>query len=114
MKKAVNYFKGILYSSIIISIITTLICYILNIKNFNLVILSDYFFIEGIVIIILGAVSKILSWSIHKKHSLNRFKGDENSLIEAKYKLNNLFKILGVVGILQILVSLILAMIVIS
>lgn len=106
--------KRSLIYSIIITILTIIIAFIMNIKSLNKMVLSNYFFIISNIILLIAAISRIISWSIHKKSALKRYKdevGRENDIIDAKYKLKIISNSFFIIGTIQIIIALIFAIV---
>lgn len=103
--------RSILYSMIIVFLVI-IFAYIMNVKNTNKVIISNYFFIVSSIILTLASISRIISWSIHKKHALNKYKSEkEIDIIDAKYKLRVISNSFFIIGFIQLLVSIVFAVI---
>ncbi len=70
-------------------------------------ILSDYFFTVGIVLLIVGALTRTAAWIIHKRFVLKPSDDNENDVIKARIVLKLFSKIVAFIGFINIIVSLI-------
>lgn len=72
-------------------------------------ILSDYFFIVGIVLLILGALTRTFAWIVHKRYILKPRGESESDVTKAKFVLRILSKVISIIGAINIILSLIFA-----
>lgn len=94
-------------ATIILIITVFLIAFIKHGDNITNTILSDYFFIVGIVSLIVGVFSRTVAWIIHKKFVLKPSNENENDIIKARRTLKLFAKICAYIGFVNIILSLI-------
>lgn len=70
-------------------------------------ILSDYFFIVGIVLLILGVLMRTVAWVVHKRFVLKPNNDNEYDVFKARIVLKFLSKTFSFVGFINVIVSLI-------
>lgn len=90
-------------------IIIFLVAFIKHGSLVNSKILSDYFFIAGIVLLIVGALTRTFAWIVHKRSIIKPGNENEDDIIKAKLALKFLSKILSIIGFVNIVVSIIFA-----
>lgn len=104
-----KHFKKFLLATLTLDILIFIIAIIIHGKSISSIILSNYFFTVGIILLILGTFSRGIAWGVHKKSVLKPHQDNENDLLIAKDKLKLLAKILGFMGLISMLISLIFA-----
>lgn len=72
-------------------------------------ILSDYFFTAGIILLILGALTRTFAWIVHKRYILKPRGESESDVTKAKFILKILSKVISIIGAVSIILSIIFA-----
>ena len=104
-------FKKFLLVTVALVALIFIIAVIFNGKNISSIILSDYYFVVGIILLILSALARGVAWGIHKKSILKPHQGNQNDSLLAKDKLKLLTKILAFMGAVNMFISLLFTMI---
>ncbi len=99
--------KRIIIAISLESLIILIIALIKHGRFANSKIFSDYFFVVGIVLLILGALIRTFAWLVHKRSVLKPRDENENDVAKAKLALKNISKTLSVIGFANIIFSLI-------
>lgn len=99
--------KGLFFVTFILALATLIFAFIRHGKLVNSMILSDYFFVMGIVHLILGALTRTFAWLVHKRSILKPRDENVADVEKAKLALKKISKLLSVVGAINIILSLI-------
>lgn len=102
-----NNIKGIFLAICIISLVILIVSFIKHGRLVNSMILSDYFFVVGIVLLIIGALTRTFAWLVHKRSILKPRDENEVDVEKAKLVLKKMSKILSIIGFINIIISLI-------
>lgn len=89
---------------IIIVFLAAIIKYGGSITN---MVLSDYFFIVGIILLIIGIFMRIVAWIIHKRFVLKPGGDNESDVFKARIVLKFLSKTFSFIGFMNVIISLI-------
>jgi len=106
-----KHFNRFLLVTIAVVILTFIASIILEGKNLNIIRVSNYYFIISISLLMLSAVMRTFAWSIHKKSVLKKHGDSEKDLILAKGKLKLFTKVIGFIGFISLLISIVLTII---
>ncbi len=101
-----RHFAKFVITTIVLVILTFIASLIFNGKNITSRIISDYYFVVGIILLILSSLSRVIAWGIHKKSVLKPHQDNQRDTLIAKDKLKLLSKILAFIGSVYILISL--------
>ena len=104
-------FKKFLLATLIFDVLILIIAIIVHGISVSNRILSNYYFTVGIILLILSSLSRGIAWGIHKKSVLKPHENDQNDLLIAKNKLKLFAKILGFMGLISMIISIIFALI---
>lgn len=88
-------------------LIVSLVAFIKYKTQINSIVLSDYYFIVGIVFLILGALARTFVWIIHKRSILKPKDENEEDVLKAKLVLKSIAKTLSIIGFANIIMSLV-------
>ncbi|SCG83107.1 hypothetical protein DW1_1536 [Proteiniborus sp. DW1] len=99
--------KGIFLAICILLLVIIIIAFIKHGRFVNSMIFSDYFFVVGTVLLILGALTRTFAWLVHKRSILKPRDENEDDVAKAKLVLKKASKTLSVIGFVNIIISLI-------
>lgn len=74
----------------------------------NKMLLSEIFFIAGIVLLVIASLSKLAGWSIHKRTVIGKMDGNQTDIEKVKTVMNRIFNYLAILGCLSAGASIIL------